>query len=297
MKKENTAKQSYLKVNEPIELLSFLLKQMPEKSRSTVKSLLSHRQVSVDYKVATQFNHLLKEGQEVIINWGRVQDQSTDRGIKVYFEDPYLIVVEKKSGLLSIASDKEKDRTAYGLLSKMVKKENPENLIFIVHRLDRETSGLMLFAKSYEVQQLLQQAWKDSIVERSYVVVVEGRVEQERATVTSWLKENKALVMYSSPDPNDGQKAVTHYKVLKRSEQYSLLEVKLETGRKNQIRVHMKDIGHSVVGDKKYGSVQNPLRRMGLHARVLAFRHPVTGKEVHFETPIPRKFSELFEKR
>ena len=231
MKKENTAKQSYLKVNEPIELLSFLLKQMPEKSRSTVKSLLSHRQVSVDYKVATQFNHLLKEGQEVIINWGRVQDQSTDRGIKVYFEDPYLIVVEKKSGLLSIASDKEKDRTAYGLLSKMVKKENPENLIFIVHRLDRETSGLMLFAKSYEVQQLLQQAWKDSIVERSYVVVVEGRVEQERATVTSWLKENKALVMYSSPDPNDGQKAVTHYKVLKRSEQYSLLEVKLETGK------------------------------------------------------------------
>jgi 23S rRNA pseudouridine1911/1915/1917 synthase len=278
-------------------LLSFLLKQMPEKSRSTVKSLLSHRQVSVDYKVATQFNHLLKAGQEVIINWGRVQDQSTDRGIKVYFEDPYLIVVEKKSGLLSIASDKEKDRTAYGILSKMVKKENPENLIFIVHRLDRETSGLMLFAKSYEVQQLLQQAWKDSIVERSYVVVVGGRVEQEQATVTSWLKENKALVMYSSPDPTDGQKAVTHYKVLKRSDQYSLLEVKLETGRKNQIRVHMKDIGHSVVGDKKYGSVLNPLRRMGLHARVLAFRHPVTGKEVHFETPIPRKFSELFEKK
>jgi 23S rRNA pseudouridine1911/1915/1917 synthase len=297
MKKEQPAKQTFIKVSETDELLSFLLKQMPDKSRNTVKSLLSHRQVSVDYKVTTQFNQSLKPGQEVIINWGKVQEKSDDRKLKIYFEDPYLIVVEKQHGLLSIASDKEKDKTAYGMLSRMVKKENSENLIFIVHRLDRETSGLMLFAKSYEVQQLLQKAWQETVVERSYVVVVEGSVEQDQSTITSWLKENKALVMYSSQTPNDGQKAITLYKVLKRNEQFSLLEVKLETGRKNQIRVHLKDIGHPVVGDKKYGSTQNPIGRMGLHARVLAFTHPVTGKEVRFETPIPRRFSELFNKK
>jgi 23S rRNA pseudouridine1911/1915/1917 synthase len=287
--------QTFLKVTEPGELLNFLLKKMPDKSRSTVKSLLSHRQIAVDYKITTQFNQSLKTGQEVIINWGKVQKQSLERALKIYFEDPYLIVVEKQSGLLSIASDKEKNKTAYSMLSTMVKKENRDGLIFIVHRLDRETSGLMLFAKSYEVQQLLQKAWQETVVERSYVVVVEGRVEQNEATITSWLKENKALVMYSSPTENDGQKAITHYKVLKRNDLYSLLEVNLETGRKNQIRVHLKDIGHSVVGDKKYGSTLNPLGRLGLHARVLAFRHPINGKKVRFETPIPRRFSGLFD--
>jgi 23S rRNA pseudouridine1911/1915/1917 synthase len=180
------------------------------------------------------------------------------------------------------------------MLSKMVKKEDRDNLIFVVHRLDRETSGLMLFAKSYDIQQLLQKAWQETVVERSYVVVVEGQVEQNQATITSWLKENRALIMYSSQTENDGQKAITHYKVLKRNDLYSLLEVNLETGRKNQIRVHLKDIGHSVLGDKKYGSTQNPLGRMALHARVLAFKHPITGKEVRFETPIPRRFLGLF---
>jgi 23S rRNA pseudouridine1911/1915/1917 synthase len=294
MEKNNIDKQTFLKVTEPGELLDFLIAKMPDKSRNTVKSLLSHRQISVDYKITTQFNQSLKTGQDVIINWGRVQKQSSERALKIYFEDPYLIVVEKQSGLLSIASDKEKNKTAYSMLSKMVKKEHRDNLIFVVHRLDRETSGLMLFAKSYEVQQLLQKAWQETVVERSYVVVVEGQVEQDQATITSWLKENRALIMYSSPTENDGQKAITHYKVLKRNELYSLLEVNLETGRKNQIRVHLKDIGHSVLGDRKYGSTQNPLGRMALHARVLAFKHPVTGKEVRFETPIPRRFLGLF---
>jgi len=290
----NNDKQTFLKVTEPGELLNFLIANMPDKSRNTVKSLLSHRQISVDYKITTQFNQSLKVGQDVIINWGRVQKQSSERALKIYFEDPYLIVVEKQSGLLSIASDKEKNKTAYSMLSKMVKKEDRDNLIFVVHRLDRETSGLMLFAKSYDIQQLLQKAWQETVVERSYVVVVEGQVEQNQATITSWLKENRALIMYSSQTENDGQKAITHYKVLKRNDLYSLLEVNLETGRKNQIRVHLKDIGHSVLGDKKYGSTQNPLGRMALHARVLAFKHPITGKEVRFETPIPRRFLGLF---
>jgi 23S rRNA pseudouridine1911/1915/1917 synthase len=289
-------KQIYFQVTENCELLNFLIAQMPDKSRNTIKSLLSHRQVSVDYKICTQYNRLLTAGQEIIINKGRVQEQSTHKGLKIVFEDQYLIVIEKHQGLLSIASDKEKIITAYSILSKMVKRENPDNLIFVVHRLDRETSGLMLFARSHEVQQLLQKAWQDAVVERSYIAVVEGCVVKEQGTITSWLKENKALVMYSSPKPNDGQKAVTHYKTLQKNENFSMLEVQLETGRKNQIRVHMKDIGHSVIGDTKYGATQNPIGRLGLHARILSFRHPVTGREVRFETPVPGKFLALFRK-
>ena len=175
------------------------------------------------------------------------------------------------------------------MLSEYVKKFNPKNLIFIVHRLDRDTSGLMMFAKSKKVQEVLQKDWNNAIIERSYVVVVEGTVEKAEGTVTSWLKENKALVMYSSQTPDDGQKAVTHYKVLKTDKQFSLLEVKLETGRKNQIRVHMKDMGYPVTGDKKYGAKLNPIGQMGLHARVLSFKHPSSGKTLRFDTPIDRK--------
>ena len=151
-----------------------------------------------------------------------------------------------------------------------------------------------MFAKSREIQQILQNAWNKDVIERSYVVVVEGRVQQDQGSITSWLKENKARVMYSSPTPDDGQKAVTHYQVLKKNDEYSLLQVRLETGRKNQIRIHMKDLGHSIIGDKKYGATQNPVNRLGLHARVLVFRHPVTGEELRFETPTPKKFIRLF---
>ena len=152
----------------------------------------------------------------------------------------------------------------------------------------------MMFAKSKKVQEVLQKDWNDSIIERSYVAIVEGVVEKTEGTVTSWLKENKAMVMFSSQTPDDGQKAITHYKLLKTNPHFSMLEVKLETGRKNQIRVHMKDIGFPVTGDKKYGAKLNPIGQMGLHARVLAFRHPVTGKALRFDTPIPGKFLKLF---
>ena len=151
-----------------------------------------------------------------------------------------------------------------------------------------------MFAKSEKVQQLLQNAWKEVVLERSYIAVVEGLVTQEQGTITSWLTESKAFIMYSSRTPNGGQKAVTHYQVLQKNKNYSLLEVKLETGRKNQIRVHMKDIGHSVIGDKKYGATKHPIGRLGLHARVLAFKHPITGEEVRYETDIPKEFLNLF---
>ena len=215
--------------------------------------------------------------------------------MRIVHEDADIIVIEKGSGLLSMASETEKQKTAYNMLSEYVKKFDPKNLIFIVHRLDRDTSGLMMFARSKKVQEIMQKDWNDSIIERSYVAIVEGCMEKKEGTVTSWLKENKAMVMYSSQTPDDGgQKAITHYKVQKTNKLFSLLEVKLETGRKNQIRVHMKDIGFPVTGDKKYGAKLNPIGQMGLHARILAFKHPVTGKNLRFETLIPVKFQKLF---
>lgn len=287
-------KEVALKVVGPSELLKFLIEKFPEKSRSTVKSMLAHKQVSVDDMVTTKFDFPLKRGQMVFLNKKKTDEKPRFRGLRIVHEDNDLIVIDKACGLLSMASETEKQKTAYYMLSEYVKKFDPKNLIFIVHRLDRDTSGLMMFAKSKRVQEVLQKDWNEAIIERSYIAIVEGCIEKTEGTVTSWLKENKAMVMYSSQTPDDGQKAVTHYKVLKTNKLFSLLDVKLETGRKNQIRVHMKDIGFPVTGDKKYGAKLNPIGQMGLHARVLAFKHPVTGKALRFDTPIPLKFQKLF---
>lgn len=287
-------KEVALKVTEPSQLMNFLAAKFPEKSRTAIKSLLAHKQVSVDDSVVTQFDFPLKRGQMVYLNRKKSAEKPRFRELRIVHEDEHLIVIDKMSGLLSMASETEKLKTAYSMLSEYVKKSDPKNKIFIVHRLDRETSGLMMFAKSLKVQEVLQKDWNEAIIERSYIAVVEGGMEKAEGTITSWLKENKAMVMYSSQTPDDGQKAVTHYKVLKTSKQFSLLEVKLETGRKNQIRVHMKDLGFPVAGDKKYGAKSNPLGQMGLHAQVLSFRHPVTGRPMRFDTPIPLKFQKLF---
>lgn len=286
-------KQSFFTVSEKARLMEFLMAAMPDRNRSTVKSLLAHHQVSVDHKITTRFDHLLQPGAQVAVNWGKVQQGSPHKGLRIVFEDPFLIVVEKQPGLLSIATDKERERTAYRILSDQARKTDPKARIFVIHRLDRDASGLMIFAKSKTVQQTLQKAWHEGVFDRVYAVVVEGTVADDNGTITSWLKENRALTMYSSPVPNGGRKAVTHYRVLKRKNNRSLLEVRPETGLKNQVRVHMKDINHSIVGDKKYGASTRPMKRLGLHARVLAFRHPLTGEELRFETPIPKAFSVL----
>jgi 23S rRNA pseudouridine1911/1915/1917 synthase len=287
-------KQMHLVVSEPSGLLKFLLGQLQGKSRTTVKSLLSHRQVTVDHHAVTHFDYPLEPGQTVTITFGRIPEETRYRGLRILFEDPYLIVIEKEAGMLSIATAKEKILTTYSILSTHVKGKDPSSRIFVVHRLDRGTSGVMVFAKSEEVQSILQRAWQDAVIERTYVAVVEGEVEKEEGTIRSFLKENKALVMYSTQNSEEGDEAITHYKVLKRNIEYTLLEVKLETGRKNQIRVHMKDIGHPIVGDKKYGSRQNPIGRTALHAKVLSFIHPITRTVVKYETAIPQKFLTLF---
>lgn len=293
-KKTETPKEIHFTVTESTELMPFLFAKLSGRGRNQVKAMLARGQVAVDGQVETKYNYPLEIGQKVAINRSGTDRQEPIRGLDILYEDSDLIVIDKQAGLLSIASDKEKHDTAYFFLMEHVRKADPRNRVFVVHRLDRDTSGVMLYAKSEKVQQALQNSWKEAVPERTYIALVEGLVHQEEGTVTSWLKESKTLKMFSSPTPNGGQKAVTHFKVLQKTQAYSLLEIGLDTGRKNQIRVHMQDIGHPIAGDKKYGSSHNPIGRLGLHAQVIAFHHPTSGNLMRFETKIPEIFRRLF---
>ncbi|GAB2576000.1 RluA family pseudouridine synthase [Spirosoma areae] len=286
-----------LTVAEPAELMAFLVAQLPHKNRNNIKSLLSNKQILIDGKVYTQFNHPLLPGQTVTVAGTRAPETTQYRGLTMLYEDTHLIVINKQAGLLSMATNKERDRTAYGILSDFVKKADPKNKIFIIHRLDRETSGVMMFAKSEKVQQRMQESWNATTKERTYVALVEGVPEPPTGTVTSYLHESKALIVYSSQNPDSGQFSITNYKVLKAANGYALLELELETGRKNQIRVHMQDIGHPIAGDAKYGAATDPIGRLGLHAEVLAFEHPITGEPMRFDAPVPKLFLSMMKVR
>jgi RluA family pseudouridine synthase len=214
--------------------------------------------------------------------------------IPIIYEDNDIIVIDKSAGMLSVSTDKEAKNTAYRMINDYVKSKFKFNKIWIVHRLDRDTSGIMLFAKNEKIKLKLQENWDKMAKLRSYIAVVEGRVNAPEQKITSWLKQTKTLLVYSSHKKGDGKIAVTNYKLLQASNKYSLLEITLETGRKNQIRVHMKDIGHPVAGDKKYGAVSDPLRRMALHANALTVKHPTTSEELKFESTVPNCFTKLF---
>ncbi|GGB50792.1 pseudouridine synthase [Lentibacillus populi] len=279
------------KVEDPTELLPFLLKVMANRSRNSVKSILSRGQVTVNNHIETKYNYRLQPGQTVTIlkNKAAVKE-STFIGMSILYEDGDIIVVKKDAGLLSIATKKEKKKTVYHQLMDYVRRENSQRRIYVVHRLDKETSGVMMFAKNEQVKQALQHAWKENVKERTYVALVEGKLTKDKGTIASRLKESRTHLMYSSGIKNDGLHAITHYHVIQSNKNFSLLEVRLETGRKNQIRVHMQDLGHPVVGDKKYGATGNPIGRLGLHAKVLAFEHPTTGELLRFEADVPKNF-------
>lgn len=276
------------------QLLDSLIAAFPHKSRKLLKAVLRDQQILVDNRTVTQFDHPLKAGQVVKVSWEKSSPQKRPHGLNIIFEDDDIIVVNKPAGLLTVATDKEKRKTAYALLSDYVKTEDPDNKIFIVHRIDRETSGLLLFAKNEEIKRKIQETWITTIKERTYIAAVEGEIKRESGTITSYLNESKAFIVYSSQNPKAGKKAITHYKTLKSNKDFSLLQVNLETGRKHQIRVHMQDIGHPVVGDTKYGSKTKPIGRLALHAQGLVFTHPKTNELCSFETGIPEKFNQLF---
>lgn len=255
-------------VKESTALLEFLLANLQNQSRTNIKKLLSERQILVNGAVHTHFAHILNKGDKIEVLYTKVRGQNM-KGIKVVYEDEEIIVVDKESGILSMATGKERDKTAYEMVKRYLKDKNPQNKVFIVHRLDRDTSGIMIFAKSEEMQQKLQSDWADIVTERKYIAIVEGRVEKSEDTIKSYLRENSVFVTISSKtDEFGGKLAISHYKVIEKSPAFSMLEVKIDTGRKNQIRAHMQDLGHPIIGDSKYGSKKNPLGRLGLHAKL-----------------------------
>jgi 23S rRNA pseudouridine1911/1915/1917 synthase len=289
-------KNLVFEITTPARLLDFLFAALPDKSRTTVKSLLTHRQVSVNRLVTTQFDQKLRLGDRVEISAEKGRAEFRHPMLRIVWEDDALIVIDKKYGLLSIATDKIIQKTAYHILSEYVKAEDPRNRIFVLHRLDRETSGLMMFAKSQEIQRRMQSNWNETVAERKYYAVVEGAMEPPAGTITSYLAENKVFKVYATT-PEEGKEAILEYKTLSVNRDCSLLEIGLETGRKNQIRAQLESVGHPIAGDKKYGAQSSPMGRVALHAGSIAFVHPVTGEEMVFTSPLPYKFHALFDRK
>lgn len=292
------AKYTDYMVKEPMGLMEFLASKMPDASRTKLKSLLTKRVVFVDKKITTQYNFPLTPGMKVQISKERGKREFRNRLMDIVYEDRYLIVIEKKTGLLSVNTERQKERTAYTILNEYVQRSGKQRRVYIVHRLDRDTSGLMMFAKDEMTQQKLRSNWHGIVTDRRYVAVVDGDMEKDEGTVVSWLTDHK-LYVSSSPYDDGGEVAITHYKTIKRANGYSLMELKLETGRRNQIRVHMQDLKHPVVGDGRYGREDgpNPIGRLALHAFKLCFEHPVTGEQMAFETPYPPDFKRLVLKK
>ena len=260
-------------VKEPMELMEFLAAKMPDASRTKLKSLLSKRIVYVDSVITTQYNFPLKPGMKVQISREKGRKEFSNRLLKIVYEDAYIIVVEKMQGLLSVNTERQKERTAYTILNEYVQRSGRQHRVYIVHRLDRDTSGLMMFAKDEKTQNTLRDNWHNIVTDRRYVAVVAGEMENNAGMVRSWLTDRK---LYG----------------------FSLVELVLETGRKNQIRVHMQDLGHPIIGDGRYGLEEvNPINRLALHAFKLCFHHPVTGELMQFETPYPGEFKKLFLKQ
>ena len=290
------SKYNEFPVREPATLLDFLMKEITGISRNKAKDILQGHGITVDRQLVTRYDFPLEPGMIVRVSKHRRKTELDSRWLRIVYEDKDIIVIEKQPGILSAASTGGQF-CVKTILDEYFVRRHFKCHAHVVHRLDRETSGLMVYAKTIEAAMCLENDWKGRVFDRRYIAVVGGELKQEGGTVESWLKDNKACVTFSSPTDNGGKLAITHFRVLERSEKYSLVELRLETGRKNQIRVHMADLGHPVCGDEKYGSTQNPLHRLCLHAYRLFLFHPVTGQRMEFETPYPTDFTNLFNKQ
>ncbi|WP_165042993.1 RluA family pseudouridine synthase [Dysgonomonas sp. ZJ709] len=283
-----------IKVSEPSQLLEFLVNKNVRKSRTAAKSLLAHKQIRINGKLITQFDFELKEGDMVaIMKYDQSRKEKRLKGLKIVYEDDYIVIVDKEVGLLSVSTEREKLRTAFGILNEYVKKQNKQSRVYVLHRLDREASGLMAFSKDQDIQSQFQKNWDKFVPVYTYTAVVEGEVNPKNGTIVSWLTENKNYQVFSTSFDNGGLKSVTHYKTVKVGGRYSLVNFNLETRRKNQLRAQMQQLGHPVVGDKKYGAANKPIKRIALHAQDMAIKHPVTGEMLEFKSPIPKTLLEL----
>ncbi|MGM9968762.1 MAG: RluA family pseudouridine synthase [Anaeroplasma sp.] len=288
------------KVNRSDELLTFLLSKC-NTSRNNVKALLSNRQIVVNGNVVTQYNYIIAKDDEIKIlkhpnkalpTFKVKKDNLKRYKLNIIYEDKDFIAIDKPTGLLSVESDKD-DECAYKYLNDYLQSKNPSSRAFQLHRIDKDTSGVLIFTKNVKLHSMLKLNWNDYVLTREYYAVVEGNLEKKAGIIESNLLKSENNLMYSAKG-HDGVKAITNYSVVLENKLYSLLRVQIATGRKNQIRVHMKDINHPIVGDEKYGSGNNPINRLGLHASKLEIIHPITKEILVFEAPIPGVFKGLF---
>lgn len=275
------------------QLMEFLLTNLPGKNRNNIKTLLNHRQILVNGMVVGFYNHQLQPGDKVQIQKFKAPAEMNFIGMTIVYEDDYLIVVDKHAGMMCSSANKGQN-TVTSVLTRHVKQQHPANAVFMVNSLDRETSGLLVYAKSKSVKEEILQEWETA--EYSYLAVVEGVMEKNEGVLKSYLTEDKKTFrMHLCQNPDEGQLAVTHVKLMKTSPRYSMLKVNTETNCKNQIRVQLQSIGNPIIGDLRYGATENPIERLGLHAWTLSFRHPMTGKALRFESHVPKKFLHLFD--
>lgn len=275
-------KQDYINYDN-ITLLDSIFNFKKDLSKKTIKNYIKNGMIMVNDKVITNSSLLLKNGDKVEISYSK--KIIPDYDLEILYEDDYLIAINKPSGLLSISNDKEKEITAYRMVSDYVKKNSNHKYIFVVHRLDQDTSGILMFCKDEKIRDKMQDNWNTIVKKRGYITIVDGKMNGS-GTIHTYLLENKKQFVYSSKN-KEGKEAITHYSVIKNNNNYSLVQVFIDTGRRNQIRVHLSERGYPIVGDKKYRCKTNPIKRLCLHANILEFIHPVTKKMIHIESNIP----------
>jgi 23S rRNA pseudouridine1911/1915/1917 synthase len=282
-------------VEQPAELLSYLFNAWPDVKKKQVRTWLKFKAVTVNGSVVTQFNHPLKPGDVVGIRSDRyaVPGDVVGDDIQILFEDATILVIDKPPDLLTMASEAEQEKTVYFQLTEYLRGNDirARERLWIVHRLDRETSGLMVFAKTAAAKGILQTRWEEA--EKVYQAVVEGSMPDDKGTFRSWLDETNPFKVFSVPQKPNMRHAVTHYRVLKRGKGRTLVQLTLETGRRHQIRVHLSEAGFPIVGDKKYDAKTNPAKRLALHAWRLRLPHPVTNEVEQFESPLPAELARL----
>ena len=286
----------------------------PSSTKNTLKKLLEHDRVKVNGAIIRIGKTALHPGDRVEVN-RKAFEKRLHEDIDILYEDEHLLVIHKKEKLLTIATEREKEKTAYAYLYGYIKRQKPENKIFIVHRLDMKASGILVFARSEDVKRKLQTQFREHSIDRQYIAIVEGKMKQDQGTVQNYLAENRAFKVYVTDAPsqaeaepssksqgmskstnraNQGRLAISYFHVRRRTSAYSWVEVSTRTGRKHQIRVHLAGLGHPIIGDKEYGSKKNPLNRLGLHANRLGFVHPITGRKMAFEVDAPPLFRKMF---
>lgn len=283
-------------VKEPSELLDFLIDKQIRKSKNAIQSVLRRRLITVNGKLVTQYDHPLKINDKVaVMKVDQLKKIKRLQGMTIVYEDDDIIVIDKEAGLLSVPTEKEKIKTAQGILATYVKSKSRSRdaRIFILHRLDKEASGLMVFAKSMEVQGKIQRSWDMYIPVYNFTAVVEGQMPKQKGQIKSWLTQNKNYQVFSSTFDNGGVEAVTNYEVLKFNDSHSLVNFSLVTRQRNQIRAQLQQLQRPIVGDKKYGATSNPIKRSAYHVSEIKIKHPGTGRMMEFKSPIPKVMTSL----